>query len=72
MRRPACIRGHSLKLHGRRCLGNALMVIDSAKGAIVARNQDLTALYIDREDDHLRETRAGRLFETGPACQSAL
>ncbi len=32
----------------------------------MARKNGLTVLFIDREGDHLRETRVGRLFETSP------
>jgi thiamine biosynthesis lipoprotein len=42
----------------------ALMVKGSLEGSILARRYDLDALFIDREGDHLRETRVGRLFET--------
>ncbi len=44
----------------------ALMVKGSLEGAILARKTNLSALFIDREGDHLRETRVGRLFETRP------
>ncbi len=44
----------------------ALMVKGSLEGAILARKINLSALFIDREGDHLRETRVGRLFETRP------
>ncbi|MGE4411187.1 MAG: FAD:protein FMN transferase [Sphingobium sp.] len=44
----------------------ALMVKGSLEGAILARKCNLNALFIDREGDHLRETRVGRLFESRP------
>ena len=44
----------------------ALMVRGSLEGAELARRHNINALFIDREGDHLRETRAGRLFETRP------
>lgn len=44
----------------------ALMVKGSLDGASLARRCNLNALFIDREGDHLRETRVGRLFETRP------
>lgn len=44
----------------------ALMVKGSLEGAELARRYGLDALFIDRGGDHLRETRVGRLFETGP------
>lgn len=44
----------------------ALMVKGSLEGAILARRSNLSALFIDREGDYLRETRVGRLFETRP------
>jgi thiamine biosynthesis lipoprotein len=44
----------------------ACMVKGSLEGAILARKCNLSALFIDREGDHLRETRVGRLFETRP------
>ncbi|TDK51443.1 FAD:protein FMN transferase [Antarcticimicrobium luteum] len=44
----------------------ALMVKGSLEGAILARKSKVSALFIDREGDHLRETRVGRLFETRP------
>jgi thiamine biosynthesis lipoprotein len=44
----------------------ALMVKGSLEGAMLARRCNLNALFIDREGDHLRETRVGRLFETRP------
>ncbi|MBN8293696.1 FAD:protein FMN transferase [Rhodobacter sp. NTK016B] len=44
----------------------ALMVKGSLEGAMLARSCNLNALFIDREGDHLRETRVGRLFETRP------
>ena len=44
----------------------ALMAKGSLEGAILARKSNLSALFIDREGDHLRETRVGRLFETRP------
>jgi thiamine biosynthesis lipoprotein len=44
----------------------ALMVKGSLEGATLARRYPLDALFIDREGDHLRETRVGRLFETRP------
>jgi thiamine biosynthesis lipoprotein len=44
----------------------ALMVKGSLEGATLARRCNLNALFIDREGDHLRETRVGRLFETRP------
>lgn len=44
----------------------ALMVKGSLEGAKLARRYNLDALFIDREGDHLRETRVGRLFETRP------
>ncbi|MEF2552835.1 FAD:protein FMN transferase [Aurantimonas sp. A2-1-M11] len=42
------------------------MVKGSLEGSEMARKHDLNALFIDREGDHLRETRVGRLFETCP------
>lgn len=42
----------------------ALMVRGSLEGATLARRYNIDALFIDREGDHLRETRVGRLFET--------
>jgi FAD:protein FMN transferase len=44
----------------------ALMVKGSLEGAMLARRCNLNALFIDREGDHLRETRVGRLFQTRP------
>ncbi|SLN78013.1 Thiamine biosynthesis lipoprotein ApbE precursor [Roseisalinus antarcticus] len=44
----------------------ALIVKGSLEGAILARKCNLSALFLDREGDHLRETRVGRLFETRP------
>ncbi len=44
----------------------ACMVKGSLEGATLARRSNLSALFIDREGDHLRETRVGRLFETRP------
>ncbi len=44
----------------------ACMVKGSLEGAILARRSNLSALFIDPEGDHLRETRVGRLFETRP------
>lgn len=44
----------------------ALMVRGRLEGATLARTLHLNALFIDREGDHLRETRVGRLFETRP------
>jgi thiamine biosynthesis lipoprotein len=44
----------------------ALMVKGSLEGAMLARRCNMNALFIDREGDHLRETRVGRLFETRP------
>jgi len=44
----------------------ALMVKGSLEGAMLARRCSMNALFIDREGDHLRETRMGRLFETRP------
>ncbi len=44
----------------------ALMVKGSLEGAMLAFRCNLNALFIDREGDHLRETRVGRLFETRP------
>jgi len=41
----------------------ALMIRGSLEGAELARRNNLEALFIDREGDHLRETRVGRLFE---------
>jgi len=40
----------------------ALMVRGSLEGSELARRNNLEALFIDREGDHLRETRVGRLF----------
>ena len=44
----------------------ALMVKGSLEGGELARRSGLSALFIDREGDHLRETRVGRLFENRP------
>lgn len=44
----------------------ALMVRGSLEGAELARSSNIDALFIDREGDHLRETRVGRLFATRP------
>ena len=44
----------------------ACMVKGSLEGVQLARRSNLSALFIDREGDHLRETRVGRLFETRP------
>jgi FAD:protein FMN transferase len=41
----------------------ALMVRGSLEGANLARRHNLAALFIDREGDHLRDTKVGRLFE---------
>jgi serine/threonine protein kinase len=41
----------------------APMVKGSVEGAKMARKFNLNALFIDREADHLRETRVGRVFE---------
>lgn len=41
----------------------ALMVRGSLEGAELARRNNLEALFIDREGDHFRDTRVGRLFE---------
>lgn len=46
-----------------------LMVKGSLEGAMLARRCNLNALFIDREGDHTRETRVGRLFETRPDPQ---
>ena len=48
----------------------ALMVKGSYEGAELARRYGLNALFIDREGDDLRETRAGRLFETDPDARA--
>ena len=42
------------------------MVKGSLEGGEMARRRNLSALFIDREGDLLRETRVGRLFETRP------
>jgi len=42
------------------------MVRGRLEGATLARTLGLNALFIDREGDHLRETRVGRLFEIRP------
>lgn len=44
----------------------ALMVKGSVEGAKLARRCRLNALFIDREGDHLRETRVGPLFQVRP------
>jgi thiamine biosynthesis lipoprotein len=44
----------------------ALMVKGCLEGAELARGQNLDALFMDREGDQLRETPAGRLFQTCP------
>ncbi len=44
----------------------ACMVKGSLEGGQLARRSNLSALFIDREGDHLRETRVGRLFENRP------
>ncbi|WP_297774538.1 FAD:protein FMN transferase [uncultured Roseovarius sp.] len=44
----------------------ALMVRGRLVGATLARTLGLNALFIDRDGDHLRETRVGRLFERRP------
>jgi thiamine biosynthesis lipoprotein len=41
----------------------ALMVKGNHEGLILSRENGLYALFIDREDGHLRETSVGRLFE---------
>ena len=41
----------------------ALMVRGSLEGAELARRNNFEALFIDREGDHFRDTRVGRLFE---------
>lgn len=45
----------------------ALMVTGSLEGERLARKRNLSALFIEREGDHLRETKVGRLFEA-PSC----
>ncbi len=40
--------------------------VGQIEGTKLARKYELDALFIDREGDHLRETRVGRLFETRP------
>jgi len=42
----------------------ALMVAGSGAGADLARRIGLTALFLDRDGDHYRETRVGNLFNT--------
>lgn len=44
----------------------ALMVKGSRDGADLARRHNLDALFIDRDGDHFRETRVGRLFGAAP------
>ena len=44
----------------------ACMVKESLEGVQLARRSNLSALFIDREGDLLRETRVGRLFEPRP------
>jgi thiamine biosynthesis lipoprotein len=44
----------------------ACMVKGSLEGVQLARRSNLSALFIDREGDLLRETRVGRLFEPRP------
>ncbi len=44
----------------------ACMVKGSLEGGELTRRSNLSALFIDREGDLLRETRVGRLFETRP------
>jgi thiamine biosynthesis lipoprotein len=44
----------------------ALMVKGNLEGGELARRSNLSALFIDREGDPIRETRVGRLFETRP------
>jgi len=44
----------------------ALMVTGHLEGAALARRRNLNALFVDRQSDHLSETRVGRLFEAGP------
>ncbi len=44
----------------------ACMVKGSLEGGQLARRSNLSALFIDREGDHLRETRMGRLFKNRP------
>ena len=44
----------------------AYMVKGSLEGVQLARRSNLSALFIDREGDLLRETRVGRLFEPRP------
>jgi FAD:protein FMN transferase len=50
----------------------ACMVKGSLEGAILARKSNLSALFVDREGDHLRETRVGRLFETRPVPERVI
>lgn len=47
----------------------ACMVKGSLEGGGLARRSNLSALFIDREGHHLRETRVGRLFETRPDAE---
>ncbi|WP_299360482.1 FAD:protein FMN transferase [uncultured Paracoccus sp.] len=49
----------------------ALMVKGSGDGREMARRENLSALFIDREGDHLRQTPVGRLFETDPILGAA-
>jgi len=44
----------------------ACMVKGSLEGGQLARKSGLNALFLDREGDHLRETRVGRLFAPCP------
>lgn len=42
----------------------ALMVRGSLEGAEMARRYNIDALFIDREGEHFRETKVGRLFKS--------
>jgi FAD:protein FMN transferase len=50
----------------------ACMVKGSLEGGQLARRSNLSALFIEREGHHLRETRVGRVFETRPDPERAV
>jgi thiamine biosynthesis lipoprotein len=64
---PASVTVVSANCMAADAWATALMVRGSLEGAELARRFNMDALFIDREGDHLRETRVGRLFETRPA-----
>ena len=68
---PLAVSPASVTVVARTCMAadawaTALMVRRSLEGAELARRYNIDALFIDREGDHLLETRVGRLFENRP------